>query len=501
MERQIVIIGRPNVGKSSLMNALLGYRRAIVWDEPGTTLDVVAEKSSWDRRPFLLIDSQGIFSEDDTRVLEDLIARADAFIFVVDAISGPTPFDRWIAQRLQASKKPTLLCINKIEAKQSHSETDFAELGFTETLSVSAAHRFNLATAKTWVVDTLANELGVEAVAKDVPVTQLALAEPEVLGKKGKKKRKGASEMEEKSTGGIVRDSKAASIARRTAITDGEAPLTIALIGRPNTGKSTLMNRLCGEMVSRVSPKPLTTRDPVSWELKTPQGWVHLIDTAGMRRPRSDKTSIEVFSIQASTRALRQADVVFLLIGSAEGVTDQDVRLLNLIVEEGRPTAVLLNFWDQLGSHERKTFVEGTDFKAYLDNFHLLPLSGLTGFNAQQILPLAFRLYKQAQKRVKTSRLNEVVERIVSSNPPPNAGRQNFNILYASQVRVDPPTFVFFMNRESNIPDHYRTYLEKQLRQKLGFKGQSIRVLFRGQKSRPKPNWLLARESKEERKW
>jgi GTP-binding protein len=218
-----------------------------------------------------------------------------------------------------------------------------------------------------------------------------------------------------------------------------------------------------------------------------------------MRRPRSDKSSIEVFSIQASTRALRQADVVFLLIGCNEGVTDQDVRLLNLIVEEGRPTAILLNFWDTLGSRERKTFVEGTDFKAYLENFHLLPTSGLEGFNCDQILPLAFRLYKHAQKRVKTSRLNEVVERIVSSNPPPNAGRQNFNILYASQVRVDPPTFVFFMNRESNVPVHYRTYLEKQLRSKLGFKGQSIRVIFRGQKSRAKPDWLKAREARDER--
>ncbi len=438
MEKQVLIVGRPNVGKSSLLNALLGYRRAIVWDEPGTTLDKVTEKVHWEGTAFYLVDSQGIFSEKDTEVLTKLISEADLFIFVVDAISGPTPFDKWIATLLQATRKRVLLCVNKVESKAAHSETDFAELGFEETLSISAAHRFNLPALKTWVT---------YAVRSKEPLVE-----------------------EEGS--------------RETAVTLGEAPLSIALIGRPNTGKSTLMNRLCGTMVSRVSPQPLTTRDPVGWEMDTPQGRVRIVDTAGMRRPRSEKTSIEVFSIQASTRMMRQADVVFLLIGSAEGVTDQDVRLLNLIVREGRPTAVLLNFWDCLGSTERKHFVEGTDFKSYLENFHLLPTSGLKGFNTKEIIPLAFRLYKQAQKRVKTSHLNEIVEKFVASNPPPTAGRQNFNILYASQVRVDPPTFVFFMNREGNIPKSYRTYLEKKLRSRLGFKGQAIRVLFRGEKPR-----------------
>ncbi len=464
-EPHIVIIGRPNVGKSSLMNALLGYRRAIVFDQPGTTLDIVSEKTTWEERTFLLTDSQGIFSEEDSGVLDDLLRLGDAFVFVVDALAGPTPFDRWIARLSRQTQKPILLCVNKVEAKEAHPETDFAELGIEEVLSISAAHRFNLSTVKTWITNTLINSLGVE---RNTEKAAQGIAE-----------RQGA---------------RPASSARRTAVTEGEAPLTIAFIGRPNTGKSTLMNALCGASVSRVSPVPLTTRDPVSQELKTPHGWVHLIDTAGMRRPRSDKSEIEVFSIQASTRALRQADVVFLLINCVEGVTDQDIRLLNLIVEEGRPTAILLNFWDQLGSRDRKSFVGSTDFQSYLETFHLVPLSGLTGFNTEQILPLAFRLYRQAQKRVKTSRLNEVVEKIIAHNPPPNAGRQNFNILYASQVRVDPPTFVFFMNRENNIPDHYRTYMEKQLRTKLGFKGQSIRVLFRGQKSRPKPGWIKARE-------
>jgi GTPase len=451
MEPNVVIIGRPNVGKSSLLNALVGYRRAIVWDEPGTTLDDVTERLTWNEKPFLLVDSQGIFSEADEPVLKRLIERGDVFVFVVDGISGPTPFDRWIAGFVKAAHKRVLLCVNKIEAKESFSETDFAELGFDETLSVSAAHRFNFTTLKTWIEGAVAGLVSGES---DVEV----------------------------------------EVIRQTAVTEGEAPLSIAFIGRPNTGKSTLMNLLCGKQVSRVSPLPLTTRDSVGFEMQTPAGRVRLIDTAGMRRPRSEKGSIEIFSVQASTRAMRDADVVFLLIGSPEGVTDQDVRLLNLIVNEGRPTAVLLNFWDLLSSTERKNFLDGTDFKSYLSQFHLLPISGLKGFNTKEILPLAFRMYKQAQKRVKTSRLNEVVEKIIASNPPPTAGRQNFNILYASQVRVDPPTFVFFMNRQGSIPESYRVYMEKQLKKKLGFKGQSIRVLFRGGKTRPKPGWVKPRE-------
>lgn len=460
MESNIVIVGRPNVGKSSLLNALLGYRRAIVWDEPGTTLDVVSEKATWEGKTFLLSDSQGIFSEEDSTVLDKLIAMGDIFIFVADAISGPTPFDQWIATKLKSVRKRVLLCINKVEAKESHSETDFAELGFSETLSISAAHRFNIPTVKQWIVSALGG--GVMAATEE----------------NGEEEDFGDFEIE----------------SRKTAVTEGEAPLTIALIGRPNTGKSTLMNRICGSEVSRVSPTPLTTRDSVGWEIETPHGKVHMVDTAGMRRPRSEKSSIEIYSIQSSTRALRDADMVFLLIGCAEGVTDQDVRLLNLIVSEGRPTAVLLNFWDCLSSLERKAFLEGTEFRSYLSNFHLVPISGLTGFNTKEILPLAFRLYKQAQKRVKTARLNEVVERIIANNPPPTAGKQNFNILYASQVRVDPPTFVFFMNRQGNIPQSYRTYMERQLRKKLGFKGQSIRVLFRGGKPRAKPGWVKPRE-------
>jgi GTP-binding protein len=168
------------------------------------------------------------------------------------------------------------------------------------------------------------------------------------------------------------------------------------------------------------------------------------------------------------------------LTASHETITDQDIRLLNLVIREGRPAAILLNFWDKLDAHGRKHFLEDSEFADYLKHFRVIPVSGLTGFNTQDLLSIAWRLYEKSQKRVKTSKLNQLVSRIVSTNPPPTAGRQNFNILYASQVKVDPPTFVFFMNRKGSIPLSYQRYLENQLRNKLGLKSQAVRVLFRG---------------------
>jgi GTP-binding protein len=207
-----------------------------------------------------------------------------------------------------------------------------------------------------------------------------------------------------------------------------------------------------------------------------------MVDTAGVRRPRSQKEPVEIFSVQASTRAIRNADVVFLCIASHEPISDQDMRLLSLAEREGRPTAVLLNFWDRLGPAERKHFMEDTEFAPYLRKFRVLPMSGLTGLNAERCLPLAFRLFRQSRRRVRTSKLNRMVDNIISHNPPPTAGKQNFNILYASQVKVNPPTFVFFMNRKGNLPMSYQRYLENRLKKDLGFQGQTVRVFFRGER-------------------
>lgn len=416
---KVALVGRPNVGKSSLFNALLGYRRTIVLDEPGTTLDLIQEKVDWAN--LCLLDSQGIYDEGDSKVLHQIIEAADVCLFMVDAIAGMTPFDEWISQILRISQKPVLLVINKCESKQAYEETEFAKLKIDELVTVSVSHRTNLDYVKDWCI----HKAGA-AVAQQEPFIKLTL------------------------------------------------------VGRPNTGKSTLMNRLCKKQVSRVSPVALTTRDPVSHEFETEDGLVRIVDTAGMRRPRAKKGAIETFSIQATTRTIRESDVVFLLINCTEAITDQDMRLLSLLEREGRPAAVLLNFWDVLSSNEKKEYIENSDFRNYLSHFVTQPISGKTGAKVDELLPLAKKLVKQANKRIKTSKLNEVVGKIIQRNPPPNAGRGNFNILYASQVRVDPPTFVFFMNRKRNLPESYQKYIGGALRENLGLKKQTIRVFFRG---------------------
>jgi GTP-binding protein len=426
----VALVGRPNVGKSSLFNALLGYRRTIVANLPGTTLDIVREKVDWGAGPFFLSDTMGVDSENDRENLLKILSQVDAVLFVVDALSGPTPFDRFVGDEVRNSELPTLLVVNKSDAKRSEGEASFGELAVDETLAVSASHRYHLEVLKEWCLEAQ-RESGMSS-----------------------------------SAGPIERPE-----------------LSVALVGRPNTGKSTLMNRICGTSVSRVSPIAHTTRDSVSFEKMMPQGRVKFVDTAGMRRPRSQKDAIEQFSIAASTRAIETADVVLLLIRCDEEIADQDMRLLSLLERKGRPTVVLLNFWDKLDSKQRKHFLEDSEFAPYLKHFRTLPLSGATGFNVERALELAWKLGRDAKRRVKTAKLNEVVERIIARNPPPAVGARNFNILYASQVSVRPPTFVFFVNRKAALPASYQKYIQHQLMKSLHLKGQPIRLVFRAGKN------------------
>lgn len=443
---RIALIGRPNVGKSSLFNALIGFRRTIVLDMPGTTLDLIVEKVNWDGVEVDLADTQGIFDEHDGAVLNRLLSTSDAFMFVVDALTGITPFDRWLASVVVGQRKPTMVVVNKAERDGESSTSDFASLPFENIIAASAAHRINIDELKNWCLSL------VPKAVKKAPAIR-APKEIEISDLDAKE-----VEDDEDDTG---------------------EPITLALIGRPNAGKSTIMNTLAKEYVSRVSDIPHTTRDAVSFELNTPKGIVRLIDTAGIRRPRAEKEDLEIYSISASTRFIQQADVVFLVLAAHEPITDQDMRLLSLLEREGKPAAVLLNFWDVVPGDKKNTILEDSDFYCFLERFKTVPVSGLTGLGMERLLPLARHLYKQSHRRVKTSELNRIVEAIVSKNPPPSGGKHSFNILYASQVKVDPPTFVFFMNRKGQLPPGYQRFLENKLRDRLGFKSQAIRLFFR----------------------
>jgi GTPase len=428
--KKVAIIGRPNVGKSSLYNALLGYRRTIVSDQAGTTLDKIDEQVTWDGHLVRLSDSQGILEEEDERILSKIAKGSDLLILVVDAKVGVTPYDRWMANVVHRFEKPVLLVVNKDDANDPSVVGEFSELRFSEMAAVSAAHKRNLDLIRDWVSAHAAQDVNINT----------------SLG----------------------------------------APLTITLVGRPNTGKSTLMNRLCEERVSRVSPEALTTRDTVSYEIKTGSGLIRLLDTAGVRRPRSKKGKIELFSINATTRAIRSSDVVFLLIAANEPVADQDARLLSLLVRENKPTIILFNFWDLLSKREQRAFFENSEFTQFLESFSSICVSGKTGYQVDKMFPLAFKLASQSKRRIPTADLNRVVRKIVDKNPPPFAGRGNFNILYASQIAVEPPTIVFFLNRKEALPTSYVKYLENALKKLLKLKGQPIRLYFRGGESRSK---------------
>lgn len=425
---RIAIMGRPNVGKSSVFNALLGRKRSIVLGAPGTTVDLIVECVSWGQRPVELIDSEGIFV-DENKTMIPALETAHLYLLVVDAKSGLHPYDRTLVCELQKRHKPVLVCVNKSEGKK-RDPSEFYELGIGDIAVVSAAHRSGFSEIKEWCMDW---------------------------------------------------HRKLSHFSDCGAALDKSPLFTLALVGKPNTGKSTLMNRLCHQYVSKVDSQALTTRDAIGFELSTDFGRVRLLDTAGLRRPARIQDSIEKLSVLSTRSAIRSADVVFVLLASHEGVSDQDRRLIQFVAESGKPAALLFNFWDRLTPRARNRFIKNCreEFAELLRTYTVLPMSALKDKNPAQCLPLALKLFQKSGERIPTSRLNKILKTMIAKNPPPSSGAGFFNILYASQVKTKPPTFVFFMNRKGALPRSYQRFLTNQIRQRLGLKSQAIRLHFR----------------------
>ncbi|MCD8490235.1 MAG: ribosome biogenesis GTPase Der [Desertifilum sp.] len=435
----VAIIGRPNVGKSTIVNRLAGGKDAIVYDEPGITRDRTYRPAYWRDREFLVVDTGGLVFDDDTEFLplirEQAIAalkESKVAIFVVDGQAGPTSADQEIASWLRQQQVPVFLVVNKCESPEQGTiqAAQFWELGIGEPFPVSGIHGSG-------VGDLL------DEVVQHLPPTD---------------------DTEE------IRET------------------NVAIVGRPNVGKSSLLNAFLGENRAIVSPISGTTRDAIDTVVERDGKTYRLIDTAGIRKKKGVEYGPEFFGINRAFKAIRRADVVLLVIDALDGATEQDQKLAGRIAEEGRACVIVVNKWDAVekDSYTLNEYERQLKNRLYfLEWAETIFVSALTGQRVAKILDLVDTAAEQHQRRVTTSVINEVLEEAISWHSPPTnrQGRQG-KIYYGTQVRSQPPTITLFVNDPKRFNENYRRYIERQFRTALGFTGTPIRLFWRGKKSR-----------------
>lgn len=435
----VAIVGRPNVGKSTLANRLAGVQEAIVYDEPGVTRDRTYMPAYWCDREFLVVDTGGLVFDDDTEFLPLIrqqvmtaLSEASAVLFVVDGQIGPLPADEEVAAWLRQQQLPVLLAVNKCESLEQGltQAAQFWELGLGEPYPVSGIH---------------GNGTGE---LLDQLITYLP--QPGEITQKDE--------------------------------------IAVAIVGRPNVGKSSLLNAFVGESRAIVSPISGTTRDSIDTVVEH-QGQIYrLIDTAGIRKKKNVEYGPEFFGINRAFKAIRRADVVLLVIDAIDGVTEQDQKLAGRIVEEGRACVLVVNKWDAI---EKDTYTiydyekHMRERMQFLDWAEAIFVSAMTGQRVEKILELVDRAAESHKRRVSTSVINEVLEEALRWHSPPvtRQGRQG-RIYYGTQVSVQPPAIALFVNDAKRFNDNYRRYIERQFRQQLGFTGTPIRLFWRSKQAR-----------------
>lgn len=441
--RSVVLVGRPNVGKSTLFNRLSETRRAIVTAIPGTTRDVIAQRAEWRGVPFELIDTGGMFgaSQDPLHelVLERgrrAIAAADLLVFVVDGREGLAPGDREIAEVLRAANTPVILAINKTDDRRAREGAiEFYELGFDPVIQVSAEHGEGTGD----LLDAIVERLGTAA---------------------------------------------------GTARTEEPEEVAVAIVGRPNAGKSSLVNRLVREERMIVSEMPGTTRDAVDTMMTWHRRQFRIVDTAGIRRPGrvARAGQVESVSVLLARRAIEAADVVVLVIDASVGATDQDATIAGEADKAGRGVIVVANKWDLMkdrGPNYVKEFDEELRrHLKFLDYAPVLHISAATGERAPKLLETIERVAAARKQRVKTHELNTFIAEVTARHPPASPGRRHVRVLYAAQTTVAPPTFVFFTNVATTFHFSYERFLTNQLREAFGFEGTPIRLQVRARRRR-----------------
>lgn len=428
----VAIVGRPNVGKSTLFNRLVGARKAIVEDIPGVTRDRLYDSSDWEGREFILIDTGGIrfdqgdvFSKEIRMQAHLAIEEADVIIMVVDGKEGSTGEDEMVADLLRRSDKPVILAANKIEDFREKDYYDFYRLGLGEPIPISAMHGMNT------------DEL-MDAVLAKFPSEAVAYEDQDAI--------------------------------------------KIALVGRPNVGKSSLVNAFLGEARVIVSDIPGTTRDAIDTPFEFQGRKYILIDTAGMRKKSKIKEATEKYSVIRALKSIERADVVLIMLDAREGVQDQDKKIAGYVHEQGKANIIVVNKWDLVKKNQYtmnqydERIREEFKFLAYSP---IMYVSALTRKRIFKVLDLVDFVAEQHNRRITTSDLNQVVNEAQMLHPLPGGGGKKVKIKYAAQVKTAPPTFAFFSNHPDLVHFSYLRYLENTLRTNFGFEGSPIRLLIR----------------------
>ena len=450
----VAIVGRPNVGKSTLFNRFAGERIAIVEDVPGTTRDRVYATGDWNGREFTLVDTGGLELEPGTHIearVQDqarvAMAEADVILFVVDAQAGLAPLDHEVADRLRRSEKPVILVVNKADnPRREHEGAEFHALGFDPTITVSAQHGRNTGDLADLLVDALPPASAQEDLAPASALEELTEEELEELAE---------AEM---------------------------GPPRVAIVGRPNTGKSTFVNRVLGEERMIVSEIPGTTRDPVDSAVVVDGEPMILVDTAGIRRRGAIEQGIERYSVLRAMKAIDRADVAVVMTDAVEGYTAQDAHVVGHVLDAGKGLVLVLNKWDVVAKDEKTADDRLHALRReapYLSWADIVFASAKTGARVDRVLGEARRVADERYRRILTADVNRVVSEAVRDHPPSHVRNRLPKILYATQVAVGPPTFVIFVNDPELVHFSYRRYLENRIRAEYGFLGTPIRLIFR----------------------
>jgi GTPase len=449
--RQVAIVGRPNVGKSTLFNRLVGERRAIVGDEPGITRDRIYGQVEWVGKKFSLIDTGGIVPDDDAVIPANILKQAgraidesDLLIWVVDARAGITQLDEELAALLRSTGKRVLIAGNKTDSAKLESEsTEFYRFGFDDVFPISAEQGIGVGELLDRVVESLDHDEVEETEDADVP-----------------------------------------------------RELRLAIVGRPNVGKSSLLNRILGEDRVIVSPVAGTTRDAIDTLLETPERNFRLIDTAGIRRKGKTDEMAEKLSVIMARKSLERADVAIVMIDAEEGVTALDANIAGYALDAGCSIIIAVNKWDAIKDKETNTAIEFErslrDRMKFLDWAPVITISALTGQRVERILPLVLQADEARNRRISTSQLNDFFERAIAqprggtAPSPGKSGYSRLKIQYLTQVGIRPPTFVVFTSGgKPGLHFSYERYLLNRLREEFDFFATPLRIVEK-HKTKPK---------------